>query len=96
MKIMKLYEKQAILQKKLGSLSTDIATEESRLRKTVSIKKVGGTITLSSKTGVVLKLTENWGRGGGYKVKQNGKLLTGCYQNGINALRLKLAIEEIV
>jgi len=95
MNIMKLYEKQAVLRKRLGDLSTDISIEESKLRKSVSIKKVGGTITLTSQTGVILKLTKNEGRGGGYKIKQNGKLITGCYQDGINALRLKLAIDEI-
>jgi len=96
MNIIKLYEKQAILYKQLGALSTDIAKEESKLRKSVSIKKVGGTITLSSQTGVVLKLTKNTSDKGGYVIKQNGKLITGCYRDGINELRLKLAIGEII
>ena len=96
MNIIKLYEKQTILRKQLGALADVIAAEESKLRKSVTMKTVGGTTTLESKTGVVLKLTKNTGRGGGYKIKQNGVLITGCYQDGINELRLKLAIEELV
>jgi hypothetical protein len=96
MNIIKLYEKQAILYKQLGALSTDIAKEESKLRKSVSIKKVGGTITLSSQTGVILKLTKNTSDKGGYVIKQNGKLIKSRYNGGINELRLKLAIGEII
>ena len=96
MNIVKLYEKEFLLRNKLGALSNLIREEESKLRKSVIVTKKGNTITLSSQTGVILKLTKNEGRGGGYKVKQNGKLITGSYQDGINELRLKLAIEEIV
>ena len=96
MNIVKLYEKEAVLRKRLGALSTDIATEESKLRKSVIVTKKGNTITLSSQTGVILKLTKNQSQLGGYVIKQNGKLITSRYNGGINELRLKLAIEEIV